>query len=56
MAGMMKGFFNVHAERVVFRGWLILASLACERRLEPRVVVAYTSVDQVFSEPIFRHC
>lgn len=31
-------------------------SWACQDRAKPNEVVAYTSVDQVFSEPVFRHC
>jgi iron(III) transport system substrate-binding protein len=38
--------------------WIVIAllSASCRSQTSSREVVAYTSVDQVFSEPVFRHC
>jgi iron(III) transport system substrate-binding protein len=50
----MKRQAHVH----IGRGILLAAlfSSACQERATPSEVIAYTSVDQVFSEPVFRHC
>jgi iron(III) transport system substrate-binding protein len=52
----MKSPSKVRVARAALGLVLVLSPMACERRAAPREVVAYTSVDQIFSEPIFRHC
>jgi iron(III) transport system substrate-binding protein len=52
----MKCSSNVRFARAVLYLWLALIPLACDRRSELREVVAYTSVDQVFSQPVLRYC
>jgi iron(III) transport system substrate-binding protein len=52
----MKSSSKVRGARAALCLWLALIPLACKRGSEQREVVAYTSVDQVFSDPVFRFC
>ena len=50
----MNAWFLCKSGAVAFVAALV--ALACRDGRHSNEVVAYTSVDQVFSDPIFRHC
>jgi iron(III) transport system substrate-binding protein len=51
----MKRPLDVPSVRAVLLATALFSS-ACQERATASEVIAYTSVDQVFSEPVFRHC
>ena len=46
----------IHRSFIIFIGSVILLSVFFSCRSKKNKVVAYTSVDQVFSDPVFRQC